>query len=249
MLDTIFSLPILSFLLIPTMSSYSTSLNILFFYLTWSTLVLSHPPLRVELVGTLAVRVIFFLVPSTVMFAFDALIPSAAAAMKAQGGAGLPIAMAKRKGEKRAVFKTVGWSLLNLLMSVAMQGIVEFVLTRIVGVRSALRVTTTLPMPWGIMTDLMWGLAGREVGSILGIEASKGQYANVRSISRSSITCSTAIYSTTLPRHTSPANTRLGSSPSQRRTHSQHTTTTRSPTSSRTSSQPISRQFSADITS
>src|ERR1700761_9551213 len=53
MMDAIVGLPVLSFLLIPTMSSYSTSLNILFFYLTWSTLVLSHPPLKVEIIATL----------------------------------------------------------------------------------------------------------------------------------------------------------------------------------------------------
>jgi hypothetical protein len=38
LMNAVVSLPALSFLLIPTMTSYSTSLNLLFFYITWSTL-------------------------------------------------------------------------------------------------------------------------------------------------------------------------------------------------------------------
>jgi hypothetical protein len=41
-MDAAVSLPALSFLLIPTMTSYSTSLNLLFFYITWSTLYVSR---------------------------------------------------------------------------------------------------------------------------------------------------------------------------------------------------------------
>jgi len=41
LMDAVVSLPALSFLLIPTMTSYSTSLNLLFFYITWSTLYVS----------------------------------------------------------------------------------------------------------------------------------------------------------------------------------------------------------------
>ena len=42
LMDAVVSLPALSFLLIPTMTSYSTSLNLLFFYITWSTLYVSR---------------------------------------------------------------------------------------------------------------------------------------------------------------------------------------------------------------
>ena len=41
LMNAVVSLPALSFLLIPTMTSYSTSLNLLFFYITWSTLYVS----------------------------------------------------------------------------------------------------------------------------------------------------------------------------------------------------------------
>src|SRR5689334_23268494 len=73
--DAVLGLPFLSFLLIPTMTSYSTSLNLLFFYLTWSTLVLSHPPLRVEVVSSLAVKILFYVLPSGAMLLFDAAFP------------------------------------------------------------------------------------------------------------------------------------------------------------------------------
>ena len=46
-MDALFSLPLLSVLFLPTLTSTSTSLNILFFYITWSTLLLSHSALKV----------------------------------------------------------------------------------------------------------------------------------------------------------------------------------------------------------
>jgi hypothetical protein len=42
LMGAVVSLPALSFVLIPTMTSYSTSLNLLFFYITWSTLYVSR---------------------------------------------------------------------------------------------------------------------------------------------------------------------------------------------------------------
>jgi hypothetical protein len=156
----------LSFLLIPTMSSYATSLNLLFFYLTWSTLVLSHPPLRVELVGTAAVRVLFYLLPSVLFFLFDVLVPSAAVILKAHGKLGLPAGKSGKSGLKQA--KVAGWAVMNLVLSIAAQGVVEYGLTKMLGMRSALKVSTTLPMPWGITKDLLRGMLAREVslGSI-----------------------------------------------------------------------------------
>ena len=159
----LFSIPILSFLLVPTVSSYSTSLNLLFFYLTWSTLVLSHPPLKVEIVGTAAVRILFYFIPSILFFLFDVLLPSAAIVLKAQGEAGLPSGSKKRKSGKRE-FKVAGWAILNLGLSIVVQWVVEYVLTKGLGVRSALKVSTTLPMPWGIAKDLLKGMIAREVG-------------------------------------------------------------------------------------
>lgn len=162
MLDAILSIPMLSFLLIPAMSSYSTSLNILFFYMTWATLVLSHPPIRVELVGTVAVRLAFYLFPSLLFFLFDIFMPSGAAVLKAQGHAGLPAGKRGKTGRREA--KVAAWSVFNLMLGIGVQGLVELGLTRVLGWKSALKVSTRLPMPWAIVMDLIRGLLGREVG-------------------------------------------------------------------------------------
>ncbi|KIV97030.1 hypothetical protein PV10_00834 [Exophiala mesophila] len=160
--DALIGLPFLSFLLIPTVGSYSTSLNLLFFYLTWSTLVLSHPPLRVEIIGTLAVRIFFYIIPSLFFVAFDVLLPSAAENFKALGDAALPFKDAKRKQVIRH-FRIIGWSLLNIILSVAVQGCVEILFTQVFLIRSALRVTTTLPLPFGILKDITKGYLVREI--------------------------------------------------------------------------------------
>lgn len=160
-MDALFSLPALSFLIIPTFSSYSTSLNLLFFYLTWSTLVLSHPPLKVEILGTLAVRVLFYILPSTLFLFFDGVLPSAAVGLKAQGDVALP-----SSGGKGRWWKVASVSVGNVLLSVAVQAGVEALFTEVLHIRSALKVTTTLPMPWGIAKDLLRGLLLREVGSM-----------------------------------------------------------------------------------
>lgn len=160
-MGALFSVPMLSFLLIPTMSSYSTSLNMLFFYLTWTTLVLSHPPLRVEIVGIAAVRLIFFVLPSVLFFLLDTTIPSATAVIKVQGEDGLPGGRKKKVGKKE--IKVAAWAMFNVVLGIVAQGLIERFLTRVLGVKSALRVSTMLPLPWGIVKDLGRGFLGREV--------------------------------------------------------------------------------------
>ncbi|KLJ09283.1 hypothetical protein EMPG_15310 [Blastomyces silverae] len=161
MLDLLLSIPMLSYLLIPAMSSYHTSLNIIFFYITWITLVLSSPPLKVEIVGTCAVRVLLYLVPSALFFLFDMLFPSAAVVIKAQGTQGLPAAKKGKRCWKRAL-KVAGWAVFNLSMSIFLQGLVEAVLTKVLRVKSAIRVAARLPLPWDVLKDLALGLVGRE---------------------------------------------------------------------------------------
>lgn len=156
------SVPILSFLLIPTMTSYSTSLNLLFFYLTWSTLVLSHPPLRVELVSTLAVRVIFYIIPSMFFLLFDVLLPSAAESFKSNSTVGMPFYRASRRRTLLYV-RQILWALGNILLATLLQSVVEVLLTRVFAFRSALKITTRLPMPWSVMTDLLRGFLLREI--------------------------------------------------------------------------------------
>lgn len=179
------SLPILGYFLMPSVSTFSTSINLLFFYMvchlhfsntvattdlsqTWSTLVLSQPPLTVEVVGTLAVRVLFFLVPALLFLVFDSIIPSLAVGLKTQGASALPTRTGGARGTKGGRgrpqwYSVTGLSLLNICISVALQAAVELLFTEVLRIRSALKITTTLPMPWSIGKDVCRALVLREV--------------------------------------------------------------------------------------
>lgn len=98
-LDALLSIPALSFLLIPTFSSYSTSLNLLFFYLTWSTLILSNPPLKIEALGTLGIRALFYILPALGFLAFDGTASNLAIKIKEHGETALP--MGEEQGGRR----------------------------------------------------------------------------------------------------------------------------------------------------
>lgn len=161
-MEAFFSIPILSIFLVPVLSSYSTSLNLLFFYMTWTTLVLSHSRLRVELFGTIAVRFLFYVLPSMLFFLFDILTPSAAVLIKAQGSAGLPGGRRRRKIRAKEL-KIAGWALFNLCLGIAVQGLLESGLVTVLGKRSVLKVSLKLPMPFEICKGLTQALLGREV--------------------------------------------------------------------------------------
>ena len=141
-----------------------TSLNLLFFWMTWTTLVLSHSPLRVELFGTLAIRLVFYLAPSIFFFAFDTILPYAAASIKAQGHIALPSGH-KRRRISRTEIKIIAWSLFNVLLGIAVQGAAEFTLTKVLRWRSLIKVAVRLPYPWGITIDVVRGFIVREVSS------------------------------------------------------------------------------------
>lgn len=162
-MDAIFSLPVLSLFLVPAISSYSTSLNLIFFYMTWTTFVLSHSPLRVELFATVTVRLLFYVLPSLAFFLFDILTPSAAVVVKAQGEPGLPGGSKKAKIRWKEI-RVALWGLANVALGIALQAGVEMVRTKLLGMRSAVKVSMKLPMPWEIVKDLLRGLFGREVG-------------------------------------------------------------------------------------
>ncbi|KAI9691836.1 MAG: hypothetical protein M1822_007908 [Bathelium mastoideum] len=152
-MDFAIPLPVLSFLAVPALSSYSTQLNILFFYMTWSTLLLSHSPLVVEFFGTFAIRTLFYTLPSLIFLAFDTAIPNVAVLIKAQGESGLPLRLGSRK-----LVLVIAVTLFNVALGVAAQTAIDLVLTYVLNVKSSLRITTTLPMPWGIIKDLLRGL-------------------------------------------------------------------------------------------
>lgn len=156
------SVPLLSFALLPTMSSYTTTLNILFFYMTWSTLVWSHTPLRVEIFGTAAFRLAFYVLPSVIFFLFDVLTPSAAVIVKAHGEAGLPGGK-KRFKLRLKEFKIAGCALGNLCLALFTQATIEWFFTRVLRVRSAIKVAVSLPTPWTIGQDIFLAFLVREV--------------------------------------------------------------------------------------
>ncbi|KAK1150119.1 hypothetical protein N8T08_000016 [Aspergillus melleus] len=162
MLDALFSLPIMTVLLIPALSSYGTTLNFIFFYMTWTTLVLSHTPLRVELFGTIAVRVFFCFLPSLLFFLFDILTPSAAAFIKVHGEAGLPSG-GRRARVRLETIKVAAWSLLNIFLSVVAQAAIEKLRIDGMRMRSAVKVSIKLPMPFEIVKGLLAALLVREV--------------------------------------------------------------------------------------
>jgi hypothetical protein len=120
------------------------------------------------MVGTLSIWVLFYLVPSLLFLLFDSAIPSLAVGLKTQGVAALPARAGGVQGAKRGKgrpqwYKVLGLSLLNIGISIGLQVAVELVFTKAIGIRSALKITTTLPMPWSIGKDVIRGLVLREV--------------------------------------------------------------------------------------
>ena len=160
-LDAFLSIPALSFLIIPTFSSYSTSLNLLFFYLTWSTLILSNSPLKIEFVGTLAIRLFFYVLPSLGFLAFDSFAPKFAAGIKEHGETALALSGGPHK--RGRWWKIAAVSVGNVLLGVLLQTGIELLFTQILHIRSALKITTSIPLPWSIALDLVKGLLLREV--------------------------------------------------------------------------------------
>lgn len=139
-------LPFLSVLALPLFGSTTTSINLVLFYLTWSTLVWSSSPLRIELYGTIAVRIFAFLLPSLVSLAFDVFVPSLAESAKACGKSQL----AGRSLDAQRLGRVTAWAVFNVAFTILLQALCEIVATRVLHVRSLLQVSTILPLPWTI---------------------------------------------------------------------------------------------------
>lgn len=118
-MDVLLSLPIVSYLLGPgAATSWSTSVNVLFFYLAWTTLVMSYAPLHIELVGVLAIRACLWLIPSLAFLVFDTSVPSLAANVKIGGAAALP---PRTDAERSLLVKLVLLGVFNLAVEVLLQ--------------------------------------------------------------------------------------------------------------------------------
>ncbi|KAH8650093.1 hypothetical protein BX600DRAFT_442178 [Xylariales sp. PMI_506] len=157
-MDVLLSLPILSYFAAPALSSWSTSLNLLFFYMTWSTLVLSHSPLKIELVGTLAVRVVFWLLPSLLFLLFDAAVPSLSEQIKIEGARSLP------RRNAAAQLRRLLLAAANLVLVTAVQAGLSLAASRFFFRGATLfKTSTTLPLPWQMIKNIAWLYTSREV--------------------------------------------------------------------------------------
>ena len=151
-------LPFLSFLALPFFSGTSTTVNLVFFYLTWSAIVLSHDQLTVELYGTLVVRLFSFVLPALGFLAFDCFAPSLSKGLKNRGSSQLPLHLGQRK-----LLEVVGVALGNVLLAIALQWVLELLFTDVLHLKSILRVTSVVPLPWNILKDVARGFAIRSV--------------------------------------------------------------------------------------
>lgn len=148
-MDVLLSIPLISTLLTP---SWSTSINILFFYATWSTLVLTHDAPTIHALALLALRVVLWLVPSLVFLAFDTLLPSLAEGIKFAGAASLP----------RRPLRLLGLSVFNMLLVTATEGALGYGFIYATG-QPLFRTSTTLPLPWQLFKHILILLTAREV--------------------------------------------------------------------------------------
>lgn len=151
-------LPLLSFLALPLFGGTSTSVNFLLFYLTWSSLVLTHDPLNVEIYGTLAIRLLLYLLPAFGFFAFDIATPNLAKGIKAYGVNQLPSQV-----DRNRLLRVAGVACFNVLLAVGVQAVLEVLVIQYLHLRSVLKVTSTVPLPWNIAKDLLKDLALRGV--------------------------------------------------------------------------------------
>ncbi|KAK3056137.1 hypothetical protein LTR09_002643 [Extremus antarcticus] len=151
-------LPFLSFLALPFFGTSTTTINLVFFYLTWSALVLSHDQLTVELYGTLAVRLLCFVLPACGFLGFDCLVPSLSKSIKNRGASQSPLPLGRKK-----LLEVVGFSLLNVCLALVLQAALEFFFTDILHTRSILKVTSAVPWPLTMLKDVAMGLAIRGV--------------------------------------------------------------------------------------
>jgi hypothetical protein len=155
-MDALLSLPIVSYFFSTSLTSWSTSLNLLFFYMTWSTLVLSHSPLKIELLAITALRIVFWLIPSLFFLAFDTLLPSLAENLKYNGASALP----PRNG--KALAKLTGLALFNLALETALEAAISLGLATLLKTPT-FHTSTTHPLPWQMIKHIALLFTAREL--------------------------------------------------------------------------------------
>jgi hypothetical protein len=164
-------LPIASLLAIPMLSSWSTSLNLIFLSLAWTTLAATYSPLQLELFGPFALRLALYILPSLIFLVFDVGVPSLAVEFKAQGKWGIAT---NQRGGKRKLRRVVAWSVVNVVGCVVLQAAIEFLFTDLLRMKSLLLIKGSrwglnhLPNPWTMFKHALIGVLARNV-SIVGV--------------------------------------------------------------------------------
>ncbi|GAO20118.1 uncharacterized protein UV8b_00004 [Ustilaginoidea virens] len=157
MLDVLLSIPLISYFLFPsTGASLSTSVNLFFFYVTWTSLAFSHNPLEIHLSGLLVLRVVFWLAPALIFLLFDIALPSLSVGFKHGGRSAMP----PRAFRKLAGM--LGRALLNVLFLLAVEAAISMAYAAAFK-RYIFRMSTALPFPWIILKHCLVILASREV--------------------------------------------------------------------------------------
>lgn len=151
-------LPFLSFLAFPFFGGTSTTISVAFFYLTWTSLVLSRDQLSIEFYGTLAARMLCFLLPALGFLAFDCATPGLSKGVKARGKEHSPL-----KHDRRVLAEIVGVATFNVLLGVVLQVVLEVLFTRVLHLKSILRVTVGVDLPWNIIKDVARGFVLRGI--------------------------------------------------------------------------------------
>lgn len=160
------ALPLGSFLAIPMLSSWSTGLNLIFLSVAWTTIAASYSPLQLELVAPLVLRLSLYIIPSLIFLLFDIGLPSLSVEFKSQGQWGIPN---NQKGGARGVRRVIAWSCANVLLTVALQAGIEFLVTDVLQMRSLLLIKGSrwglnhLPNPWTMVKHGIIGLLSRNV--------------------------------------------------------------------------------------
>ncbi|KZF26335.1 hypothetical protein L228DRAFT_242794 [Xylona heveae TC161] len=114
------------------------------------------------MLGTLLMRLIFYVLPSAIFLLFDSAAPTLSASVKQYNELALPA----RKGGFRGRptwWKVAGFSTLNVLLGLALQFSIEFLFTKILRMSSVIRISMALPMPWRVVRDIGLGLCLREI--------------------------------------------------------------------------------------
>ncbi|KAL5114827.1 hypothetical protein ACEQ8H_007320 [Pleosporales sp. CAS-2024a] len=118
-------------------SSWSTSLNLVFLSLAWTTVAATYSPLQLEAFAPLFIRLTLYLFPSLIFLVFDIGVPSLSAELKSQGAMGIAT---RQNGGPRKMWRVVASSAANVVLVVALQAALEFVVTDVLSMRSLLQI-------------------------------------------------------------------------------------------------------------